>query len=310
MPLTATVDAANARVELVVDFTDQTGTQTYATLYRRVGSATAPREYVRGLYGTGLLGEQKYVTDTEAPLDRAVYYEAVGGAVAAVMTAGPVTVPGSGYVWMKDPGRPWADLRLDLCLSPDDGRSECAAPADALAWVGFQNKVRAADAGLFDVLDREVPADVYARRKDVTSTWSFLSRTREVAALVYDLYTVGGPLFFQLPDVYNANYPGYRELDRYYQPGDLTEAYISSDQRRYARLWSAPVTSVAVPVGEPQGTDTANWCALDGSYAAYSDLTGAGYTWGQVAAGEASAAGTPGTYGFGPYGSGPYGSGG
>lgn len=516
MSLTGTVDAANARIDFHVDFTDQIGTQTFATLYRRVGSPTADTEYVRGLFGTTLLGEQAYVSDHEAPLDEPVWYIAVGGGGAtASMTAGPFTIPSSGYVWMKDPGRPWADLRLDLCQDPDNGQDPCPAtaqvsdtfsrtvapgswgsadtgqawvntsgsatdysvsggagrhdmltvstsrrsavaqpqanvnvrmdvaltqvptgndtqaaimtravdgnnmymarfevrtdatvwvslvrrsggvnttlattqvgsgytpstyyslrvlhsgnmlrlrawlsslpeptdyflsaydstftaantvgvrservtgntntglivlydnfqvtttadPEPELAWVGLQDKTRAADAGLFDVLDAERPADVYARRKDITTSWLFLSRTRETIDRVYDLYTVGGPLLLQLPQIYAMNVP-YGQRDRYFQPGDLRESYLSADQRRPVRLWSAPITAVESPIGQPQGTDTANWCALADTYATYNDMTLTGYTWGQVASGQASAPPTSGLYGGGLYGSGPYG---
>lgn len=308
MPLTGTVDAANARIDFFVDFTPVAGTQTFATLYRRVGSATAEAVPVRGLFGTTLLGEQAYVSDHEAPLDQQLWYVAAGsdGTTAVFMNAGPFTIPSDGYVWMKDPGRPWADLRLDLCVNPDDGRGTCAEPEDTLAWIGFQEKVRAADAGLFSVLDAERPADVYARRKDLTTSWSFLSRARETIDSVYELYTAGGPLLLQVPDVYHMMSP-YGLYDRYYQPGDLREAYISNDQRRPVRLWSAPVTTVDPPIGQPQGTDTANWCVLAETYPTYADLTATGYSWGQVASGVASTPPTSGLYGGGTYGGGLYG---
>lgn len=307
MPLTATVDADNARIDLFIDFTDQPGTQVTATLYRQVGAVDAPGEYVRGLFGTALLGEQAYVSDHEAPLDVQVWYTVVGSPTAS-MSAGPFTIPSNGYVWLKDPGRPWADLRLDLCSQPDNGRGECSEPDDTLAWVGFQDKVRAMDAGLFDVLDWERPATVYARRKDITTGILFLSRTRDSITSVYELFTAGGPVFVQVPDIYAMKHTGAsRPADRYYQPGDLKEAYISNDQRRPVRLWSAPATAVNLPIGLPQGTDTANWCALADEYATYADLTTTGYTWGQVATGQASAAPTSGLYGGGTYGGGIYG---
>lgn len=517
MPLTGSVDAANARIDLFVDWTDVAGVQTDGTLFRRVGSPDAPAEYVRGLYGSSLLGEQAYVSDHEAALDEAIWYTAVSSTTSAVMTAGPFTIPSSGYVWLKDPGRPWADLRLDLCESPSgaDGPDACpenpvisdtftrtvasgwgnadtgqawtvsggpvsdysvsggqgrhlmsavgssrrttipapfadtdvrvdvaftqtvsgtanaqggvmvrsldlnnlyhvrlefqpdgqlrlsvlrilagvqttlgtmlltmsyapnqiftlrtqvqgqtirarAWPADGaetsewavivsdaslpaagvigtrsllatgstnvgasflydnfqvsaisdveddIAWVGFRDKDRAADVGLFPVLDKERPADVYARRKDLTTAILFVSRSLGSLRSIYDLFTAGGPLLVQVPDVYGM-YNHYGQKDRYYQPDTLTEAYISLDQRKPVRLWSAPVEAVELPVGLPQGTDTANWCAIEERYATFADMAGSGYTWGQVATGAASGTDLPGLYGSGPYGSGPYG---
>lgn len=517
MPLTGTVNAANARIDLFVDYTTEAGTQTFATMIRHVGSLTAPGEYVRGLFGTTLLGEQAYVSDHEAPLDAQVWYTVASGPDNVALTAGPFTIPSNGYVWMKDPGRPWADLRLDLCLTPDDGKDPCvstslvqdtfsrtvadgwgtadtgqtwtnsggaasdfdvaagvgththtavntihrsvitattpdqdvvttvavdklaagdsfftgpvvrhadsnnyywargtftatgtvqlalrkrvagtetgigsvitlpfgytagqqfgirlrvrgaliearmwpasvteseewdvqvsdtslaaagsvgvrsligavstatlpvvfsfdnftytdpsAAAADDVAWVGFRDKVREADAGLFPVLDRERPADVYARRKDITTGALFLTRSRGAIDLVYELYTAGGPLMFQVPAVYHMNAPTIQR-DRYYQPDALNEGYISQDQRRPIRLWTVPLTAVDFPVGEPQGTDTANWCALMDTYGTYADLTATGYNWGQVATGQATAPPLVGLYGGGTYGGGIYG---
>lgn len=495
MPLTGTVDVANARIDLFIDWVATPGTQLTGTLLRRVGGPEADNEYVRGHFGSTLLGQQAYVSDHEAPLDEQIWYVAVNNQTSDVMTAGPFTIPSNGYVWMKDPGRAWADLRLDLCNTPSTadpcpapplvsdtftrtlastwgttdtgqtwtqtggaasdysvsgGQGRHLTPADSvtrrtvvpqpqadadvlldvgisqvatgdsvfagvvmrsadasnmyltrlefttagtvavtlrkivagvqtqlavwattltytagamfsvrmqtegtslrtrvwpagtaeptewavvavdtsfaaagntgtrsitvastnvglltlydnlavtplpsvsvltddLAWVGYRDKVRAMDAGLFPVLDRERPADVYARRKDIVTSCLFLSRSLAAIDRVYELYTAGGPLLFQTPDVYGMSNQ-YGLKDRYFQPGDLTESYISQDQRKPVRLWSAPLTAVDLPVGLPQGTDDANWCAIRDKYPTYADLTATGLTWGAIAAGGA-----------------------
>ena len=517
MPLTGTVDAANARVDLFVDFTATVGTQVTATLYRRVGDINAENEYVRGLFDGLLLGEQAYVSDHEAPLDKQIWYVAIADDdESTLMFAGPFTIPSSGYVWLKDPGRPWADLRLDLCAAPSRSEAECPAetlvtdtftrsvtdgwgtadtgqswtnvggaaadysvtagtgrhtvpannvfhhnivpsttpdvdirvdwslpalpltdshyvfvmarytdtthfyfvraqvmpagtmqlsirkrngaetlistsltlpftftpgafytlrfqvrgntmrtrmwpasvaegdvwqltasdndlvvagstgvrslvgtastsplpvvfqfdnyqvttsdpvPVDDLAWVGFTDKKRSVDAGLFPVLNRELPADVYARRKGIETSFSFLSRGADAVTTVYELFTAGGPILIQVPSAYLMDSP-YGPVDRCYQPGDLNEAYLSEDQRKVYRLWSAPATQVEVPVGEPQGTDTANWCAVRDSYATFADLTDTGFSWGQVGEGDGLTPPLTGLYGGGLYGDGLYG---
>jgi hypothetical protein len=506
------VDTVNARIDLFVDWVATAGTQTSGTLWRRVGSPDAGLQYVRGLYGSSLLGEQAYVSDHEAPLDEQVWYTAINNQTPDQMTAGPFTIPSGGNVWIKDPGRPWADLKLDLCATPDKSTAVCPEPTqlwdtftrtgastwgsterrfgatiqpwtntggvasdynvsagrgthlvpatgvarrstvpqpqadvdvrmdigvsqlaltdslfagltvrtvdgsnmylsrleflttgtvrftlrkivagvqtelglwatllpyaansmftvrmlvkgntlrariwpagtaeptewalytvdtsfaaagalgtrslstgatnvnplalyynldasnptlftDDIAWVGFQDKVRAADVGLFPVLDRERPADVYARRKDITTSCRFLTRSLAALDAVYELYTAGGPLLFQVPDIYGMDRPyGYK--DRYFQPGDLSEAYISEDQRRPLRLWSSPLTAVDQPVGLPQGTDTANWCAVEDQYPTFAALTATGLTWGQVAQGQAVTLPFAGLYDKGTY---------
>lgn len=307
MPLTGTVDADSARIDLFVDYVAVPGSQTSATLTRHIGSLSAPGEYVRGLTNALLLGQRAYVSDHEARLDEPVWYSVVAQD-GSVMTAGPFTIPSSGLVWLKDPGRPWADLSLDLCLTPSGADpQECGPlPEPPLVWVGFRDKTRASDAGLFPVLDRERPADVWARRKDITTTALFLSRTREAQVPVYELFTDGGPLLLQLPGVYASDYP-YPQQDRYYQPGDLEESYISQDQRKPPRLWSAPLTAVDAPVGPPQGTDTANWCALQDTYPTMGDYAASGLTWGDAATGVASGGTDPLGYGEGLYGGGTYG---
>lgn len=495
MPMTGVVDTDNARIDLFVDWSTETGAQTVGTVVRRVGHVNAPDEYVRGLFGSTLLGEQAYVSDHEAPLDAQIWYVATADNMAGPLVAGPFTIPSAGAVWLKDPGRPWADLELDLCVNPSKSEAECppsfivqdtfsrtvvdgwgsadtgqawtntgtaadfdvaagvgthahpvvnsahrssitATTADQevvvtiapsvlavgdslfagpvlrnldtnnyywargtwtttgtvqmalrkrvagtetgvgavatlpfgyvagqqfkirfrvqgselrirvwpasvaesenwdivehdtsltlagsvgvrslvgsastavnpvfsfddfsyvdpsavqpinLAWVGFRDKSRAMDAGLFPVLDDERPSDVFARRKDITTEIRFLSRSLSTITSVYELFTAGGPILVQVPTEYGMNAP-YGQRDRYYQPEDLREAYLSQDQRKVYRLWSAPAVSVDSPIGEPQGTDTTNWCALQDSYPTFAHLTATGLTWGQIAAGDA-----------------------
>ena len=307
MPLTGSVDNANARIDLFVDYATETGTHVSATLLRHEGSATADGIVVRGLDDALLLGEQAYVSDHEAPLDVDVYYSVTSDA-GLTLTAGPFFIESSGYVWFKDPGRPWADLRLDMCLTPSRSESDpsCSELTDDMAWIGFRDRKRAADAGLFAVLDAERPVDVYARRKDITTEGLFLTRSLGAITLVYELFTVGGPIFVQMPAVYGMDAP-YGQSDRYYQPDDLTESLLSNDQRKPYRMWSAPLTAVNSPVGAPQGTDTANWCAMNDSYATFADATATGFTWGEVATGEASAPPYSPSAGGGLYGGGIYG---
>lgn len=308
MPLTGSVDTANALIKLFVNYSTETGTHTTATMTRHVGALTADGEYVRDLTNELLLGEQAYVTDHEAPLDAAVYYSVVSDA-GLTMTAGPFTIASNGFVWIKDPGRPWADLRLDMCVAPSRSESDpsCTVIENAAAWVGFGDRERDADAGLFSVLNAELPADVYARRKGITSSILFLTRSLSMITTVYDLFTVGGPVLIQLPTIYGMDAP-YGQRDRYWQPGSLAERLLSQDQRKIYRLWGSPVTEVAVPIGEPQGTDAANWCTIKDTYQTMGDVAASGYTWGQVADGTAA---TPPAsfdgYGGGAYGSGPYG---
>jgi hypothetical protein len=129
--------------------------------------------------------------------------------------------------------------------------------------------------------------------------------SKSLAALeaVETLFTGGGPIQIQTPAEYGLP-------DIVVQPGDLSETYISRDQRRPYRIWDAPWTIVDTPLGPGQGTAEANWCIIAETFPTYADLTASGFTWGQVASGEATQAPAVDGYGEGLYGDGPYGDGG
>lgn len=303
MALIANVDTDNAFVALFVDFSPVAGTHTTATVVRILPDGT--ETFVQGATQDELLllGEQGYLWDTAAPLDVAVTYRATSD-TGDTMTAGPVTVPSNGFVWFKDPNRPWANVRVDLCIDPTP--QQCGAElVDDVALVAFGPEARAADAGLFPILNRELPVDVFARRKGVVTSARFVSRTLEAVDKIYVLFTAGGPLFIQAPAVYG--WP-----DRYVQPGDLGMDRISPDQRRPWRLWEVPLTVIDQPVGLPQGVIDATWCDLEEDYATWADFNAAnpGATWGDVVSGETTGGATPPPadgYGGGGFGEGPYG---
>lgn len=260
-----------------VDFTGAPGTDTSYRLER----ATAPSgPYVTIAVAAPLLAEQAVYADTTAPFGMPLYYRATGDQTGAVTTytAGPLDQ--AGQVWLRDPLRPWADLALDFCDAAQSGHVPgCAQPTPDLVWVGLGDETWRADAGLFDVLNAETPADVWARRKHADTTLTFFTRTLAAADRVYALFTAGGPLFLQLP-------PEYGWADAFVQPGDVAMSRISRDQRRPERRWEVPITVVDRPLGPAQGTVCANWCALADAFPTYGDLAGAGGTFGDLAAGE------------------------
>ena len=275
MAVTCTAHNDIASVLLEMDYTAEAGTQTGLIIRRSVGG-----EPFSDLVGYGLLCEQGYYWDTTMPLDVPVTYqfETTDG----IIETCTVTVDGGGFVWLKDPGRPWANVRLDLCLVPTPPADpDCAPPEEPLALIQFGDEVRPADANLFPILDQELPVDVYARRKGVTTSIQFASRTCEAIDLVYQLFTAGGPILIQAPEIYC--WP-----DRFWQPGDLEMEFISRDQRKPWRLWSVPLTQVVAPaIDTIQGVEDATWCCVNETYATYADFTATGLTWGEVASREA-----------------------
>ena len=294
---------ADGIIYLTADFTALPGTQTTATVERGT-SFTGPWTTL----GTvTLLAEIGSFTDTTVPLDTNVWYRWTGDPGAQTIVQGPYIETGDGTVLLKDPLRPWANLTLEFCSSSSQALAAmCGPTAPDLIWVGFGEEVRRADANLFDIYQSETPADIWGRRKRLDGSLSIFSKTLAAAEAVHALFTAGGPLQLQMPAVY-----GWQ--DAFIQPGDLTKSYISQDQRRPYRLWQAPFVIVDAPLGPVQGTECANWCAIEAEYATFADLTASGYTWAQVASGEAGCPdGIPGEDGFGigPFGDGPYGDGG
>ncbi|MFD4814738.1 hypothetical protein, partial [Streptomyces sp. NPDC058418] len=167
-------------------------------------------------------------------------------------------------------------------------------------WVGFGDRTRDDEAGLFPVTGSETPAAVWSRRKDHTGTINFMTRTLAAKDEVYDLFTAGGPLMLQLP-------PAYGQKDIYIQPGAVRESYLYNDQRKPHRLWTVPYTVVDAPVGPKQGSVCANWCAVASAFPTFADLTAAGGTYQDLAAGTLVCGDDTDGYGDGLYGDGNYG---
>lgn len=268
---------AGGVIYLTVDFTAEAGTQTSATL-ERGPSAVGPWTFLREIT---LLGEIGTTYDTTVPLDTPVWYRWTSD-LGDVEIQGPFTELSNGSVFLKDPVRPWANLELTFC---EEGpvpvaRALCDQAGPDFVWVAHGTKTRRVDAGLFDRLDAQTPADVYARRKRLDGAMTFFSKTLAGMDDVDALFDAGGPLQLQMP-------PAYGWRDSFIQPGDLNEDYISSDQSLPFRLWNAPFTIVdsSAAVGPIQGTECANWCFVDETWGTFADMTAAGGTWGDIAAG-------------------------
>lgn len=270
MPITCSPSDDLATILLTMDYTGEVGVQTSVFVERSVNGA--PFE---SFINYGLLCQQGYFYDTTMPLDVPVTYRATtNDNLVSTCTS---TIDSGGFVWLKDPGRPWANIRMDLCTTPTPPASpDCAPPEEAIALVQFGTEVRAADANLFPYLGAETPGDVYSRRKAPTTSITFASRTCEAVDAIYTLFTAGGPLLIQAPAVYC--WP-----DRFVQPGDLQMEYISRDQRKPWRLWSAPLAVVSAPsIVNNQGVVGQTWCAVADTYPTYTALTASGLTWGDI----------------------------
>lgn len=300
---TAVADNANADAELTVDFTTTLIDNSFTVV--RV-HADGTEHLVRGGYRVAFFPTtlDYFLIDTEAPLNVPIHYRAYEdvdglGTSANQVVSNTITIT-SAYSWFKDPARPWANVRVDLCSQTG---SPCPDGTD-VSLLRLGDKTRASDANLIGILDRELPADIWARRKGIVASVVFLTRTLDAINRVYDLFTAGGPLLLQFD-------PLFGWADAYWQPGELSEVYTgSADQRVPYRQWSVPLVQVdqPAPAAAGQGNACANWCVVEADYATIQDLTDTGLTWLDVANCEAV---EQSGYGFGPpglgYGFGPYG---
>lgn len=263
---------------LTADFTAAPGTQTTAVLDRGT-SAAGPWEFVREV---ALLGQVGATYDTTPSDGVPTWYRWTGDPGGAVIIQGPILLPASDLVCLRDPLRPWANLNFGFCDSAESLIAQACTPGGIeYVWAGWGEKVRRADAGLFDRFDSETPADVYGRRKRLDTSIRFLTKTDAARIAVNELFTWGGPIQITAPAAY-----GWEPFT--VQPGDLTESYLTDrvDQRFPHRLWSAPVTVVDEPSGPIQGTVCANWCAVQEAFPTFADMTAAGGTWLDVLSGE------------------------
>ena len=192
----------------------------------RATSATGPWTrigQVNTIYGVG------YFYDNTVPCDTPVWYRAVqiilidppfeqpGTAM------GPFTLDCDDTVILSDPNRPWADIEFGFCATPEAlNQAACTPGGVEFVWSRFGSRTRRVDAGLFDRLNSETPADIYARRKNLDSGALVLTKTLDAIDRMYELFTAGGPLYLRAPAVYGRT-------DYYLQPGDLTEDAFRED---------------------------------------------------------------------------------
>lgn len=293
---------------LQVDYTPTPLTQTVATL-ERGPSSSGPWRFLREV---PLVAEVGVTYDTTMPLGEDVWYRWTGDRGDQQIIQGPYQEAAPEGVLLKDPVRPWANLEFSFCASASQALDLLCAPgAPEFVWARFGNKLRRSDAGLFDRLDSETPADVFARRKSFDEPWRFFTRSLEALNDVYTLFTAGGPILIQAPAEY-----GHPNV--FMQPLDLDEQYLTDgiDQRLPYRVWDVPATVVdPVLAGPVQGTVCANWCFVEETYPTFADLTAAGGTYLDLASGvtqcpDGPPPGDEDGFGLGLFGDGPFGDGG
>lgn len=290
---------------LSIDFTGGLFTTSYDVFRSDVGPITVTNPGVQIGFDIPLLGEQGVFVDDTAPLGVPLWWSIVAD-TGGVQTFLVSSTPGGDLAWLKDPFRPWADIAFDFCTTDSQGHkpNSCSLVDPEFVWGGLGPMDWDSDAGLFEVLNSETPADVFARRKYAAGSLVFFTRELENINTVYELFTAGGPLLMQLPSYFG-------QKDIFIQPGTLSMSYIASDQRRPERRWEAPFVVVDRPIGPVQGIDCNNWCEIDTAFPTYAQVAITAGTWHDVLFGSVLCPpGFEDGFGIGPFGDGPFGDGG
>jgi hypothetical protein len=243
---------------------DKAGVSLTATMPATYTSVTIGRQDPTGFTAMIRFGESIPVSggtvtveDYEAPLDKPVYYVVTQLTPTGndTGTSNVVTVPSHGYTWIKDPSYTGRNMVIPVVTN-------------------VTGLTRAAQSGVFQILDRANPIVVSTVRAGLSATLTChtLTRTQEQALL--DILSSGNVLLLQGPPNELGN--------RYVAIGDVGEELVGlvTDE---ARVWTLPFTTVDRPAGiaSPNPVDN-TWRAVKTKYATWGDLTASGLTWQQL----------------------------
>lgn len=254
----ATPNADRSYVRLVIQFNP-------AVTQIQIGriDPTGFTDIIRAGTVVDLSGGAVVVYDYEAPLDLPVTYTAtqVTPATTTPETArsAEVTLASNTYTWLKDPGLPTRNQRLDEVK-------------------GIASLTRPARAGVFHIIDRTHPIVVSARREGRVGELVFHTATDIQREAMVTLLSRGTVLLLQTP----ANY-GFGSA--YVHVSDALEERVGILGSEPTRRWTLPITMVDRPAGLATLPIWNTWANVASTYATWSDLVDTGKTWYQVAEG-------------------------
>lgn len=244
--ITATAFDDQAGVRLFVDY-DNTA-QATAIVGRMDPNGFT--QVIRSGANVPLVGGEAFVYDYEAPLDVDVYYVTgtgwnPDGSLIVAAVSNTVRIHSNGYSWLKDPGMPTRNLRLDELEN-------------------IPELTRSARGGIFHIIDRTNPIVVTSKREGRTGELHFTTATKAQRQMVVTLLSRGQVLLLQTPDA-----SGFGSI--YVYVGDVTETRVGT-MTEQTRKWTLPITMVDRPEGlataalgtvwSDVGNEFATWTAL------------------------------------------------
>lgn len=247
--LVGTLDAPNTRVSVALSWTSAPVPAT-ATIQRVDGSGTVLA--VRGAELATLVAGAWVGDDFEAPLDEPFYYVATSTDRPGVsLLSATYNMPSNGATWLKHPGRPFLNTKVEVAQAPD--------------WT------RPVTQGVFDVLGRSAPIAVTMRRSSPRGDLTLNTTDDAGRAALLALLDDGSPLYLQTPD-------GNGVGSVYVSVGEVTEARLTHIGTTQARRWTLPLTVIDRPVGGVLAAGN-SWADVLASYASWSQLLQTEGTW-------------------------------
>lgn len=221
--LTATGDAANARVQLALTWTGAS----YATIYRVLGAVITP---VRTAAPVELVSGAITVYDYEVPLDTSVYYIATSpGLFFQQLTSASVTVASSDQTWLGHPILTSLNRTITVTVQPE--------------------RARDIDRGVFPVIGRTRPVVVTSgvRQAPAGTLELYVSTVAERDGLL-SLVADGSALLMRTPASYGW------DASTWIAVGKVTETPTSDKGFWPMRLITMEYTEVDAPaLANPTG---------------------------------------------------------
>ena len=255
----ATVDQVSSFVRLQIQFDP---TVTGVQVQRQDPDGWT--DVIRAGSTVTLSGGFAVVYDYEAPLDVPVSYVVTqvvpASGTPAKATSAVVTVKSFGYTWLKDPGLPSRNVRLEEV----GGIAEVTRPARS---------------GVFHIIGRSHPVVISARREGQQGDFVFTTATDAQRQDIVDLVSRGTVLLLQTP-------AGYSVGSVYIHVDDVTETRLTGVGTETSRRWTLPFTEVDRPTGlatAPLGT---TWAVVKATYQDWQALKDTQMAWYEVLEGE------------------------
>lgn len=246
----------------------------YNSIYRVYPDGT--RALLRGS-PFNFSGNNAVFYDTEAPLQTAVSYQMQACTTTVLLTSNTVVIESGPDGWLKDPLRPYRDVKLDNCSvhSP-----QCLSTDANVFFQYLATETYPSASGVFPIVDTARPNVIGQTRKDQQSTLGIVSRKLSDVTRIRQLLSPGTPLLLQLPSKYGWGIETWGS--DYAQVYDDTAQRLGTDMGRPYRAWALPFTASNAPVDVNTGGTGGDTIGVLGTL--YRDSTGTGRTYAQSTA--------------------------